>query len=301
MQNERVHRGITLMLTGVGGELFKDFWWLQDFPFYSRKRPNLERLYAVRIAPTGLDHTFLLEPYAEFSRNYATRFVQKLSDYVVDGNTQTYDQIYYRVKMRDLVGRFVSNHIRFLPCYAPYLEPTAASIGYHLPRRDRFFENFHRRTVTRYRPDVACIRTTQGGITVSSEPGAIVGDLYKYVGNKVFRLTRKLAEKTFKRRYATNVPTSPNLYAQLRQSGASRKALGRLKECGIIAPHCKIEEFKDSYLGRVVTLAMLLDWVGSEPVSLIGGTDTGSRALAACGASLDSRNEKEYVIHRNRL
>jgi hypothetical protein len=23
--------------------------------------------------------------------------------------------------------------------------------------------------------------------------------------------------------------------------------------------------------------------------------------LAACGASLDSRNEKEYVIHRNRL
>ncbi len=24
-------------------------------------------------------------------------------------------------------------------------------------------------------------------------------------------------------------------------------------------------------------------------------------ALAACGASLDSRNEKEYVIHRNRL
>jgi hypothetical protein len=23
--------------------------------------------------------------------------------------------------------------------------------------------------------------------------------------------------------------------------------------------------------------------------------------LAACGASLDSRNEKDYVIHRNRL
>jgi hypothetical protein len=26
-----------------------------------------------------------------------------------------------------------------------------------------------------------------------------------------------------------------------------------------------------------------------------------ARPLAACGASLDSRNEKDYVIHRNRL
>src|ERR1700734_3136684 len=33
-QRERRARGATLMITGAGGELLKDFWWLQDFPFY---------------------------------------------------------------------------------------------------------------------------------------------------------------------------------------------------------------------------------------------------------------------------
>src|SRR5205085_4578813 len=48
LQQDRAARGITLAISGAGGELFKDFWWLQDFPFYARKKPNLERLYAMR-------------------------------------------------------------------------------------------------------------------------------------------------------------------------------------------------------------------------------------------------------------
>ncbi len=275
MQSERVRRGITLMLTGVGGELFKDFWWLQDFPLYSRPRPNLERLYNMRMVPIPPEHAYLSEPYAEISRRYGARFVKRLSEYAVKGNTQTYDQIYYRVKMRDLIGRFISNHIRLLPCYAPYLEPSAASIGYHLPRRDRFFENFHRRNITHYSPDAARIRTTQSGITVSSEPSAVAGDLYKYLGNKGFRLARKAAEKMFKRRFSKNIPTSPQLYATMRRHEAAEKAVDRLREFGIIARHLKIEGISDGYLGRTISLAMLLEWIESRPVSIMSETAEG--------------------------
>ena len=276
MQSERVRRGITLMLTGVGGELFKDFWWLQDFPLYRCQNPNLKKLYTMRIAPIGLEHSYLSEPYAALSKSYASRFIERLSEYVAESNTQTYDQIYYRVKMRDLVGRFISNHIRLLPCYAPYLEPAAAAFGYHLPRRDRFFDNFHRRTITRFRPDVARIRTTQSGMTVSSEPGAIAKDLYKYIGNKGYRLARKVAEKAFQKRYSTNIPTSPTVYANLRQSGVARRALDRLKERGIIASDLNVEHTKDAYLCRVVCVSMLLDWIDSEPVGFLGGRNIGS-------------------------
>ncbi len=38
----RLHRGVSLKLSGEGGELYKDFWWLQDFPFYRKKRANLD-------------------------------------------------------------------------------------------------------------------------------------------------------------------------------------------------------------------------------------------------------------------
>lgn len=34
-QRERQKRNIDLIITGVAGELYKDFWWQQDFPFYT--------------------------------------------------------------------------------------------------------------------------------------------------------------------------------------------------------------------------------------------------------------------------
>ena len=54
VQRERVTRGITLMLSGNGGELYRDDWWLQDFPFYARKEANIERLCAYHLSPKTL-------------------------------------------------------------------------------------------------------------------------------------------------------------------------------------------------------------------------------------------------------
>src|SRR5208337_4346291 len=49
LQNSRKERGIDTMISGVGGELFKDYWWLHDFPFYSRKASNVEKFVNMRI------------------------------------------------------------------------------------------------------------------------------------------------------------------------------------------------------------------------------------------------------------
>jgi hypothetical protein len=259
LQRERVARGITLMVSGVGGELFKDFWWLQDFPFYARRRPNLSRLYSTRIAPVRPEHHYLTEAYAAVGYNYDNWYLQRLGKFTVKGNTQTYDNVYRSVKMPDLNGRFVSNHVKLLRCYLPFLEPEIAALGYRLPRSTRFFNRFHRQTITHYRPDIAALRTTEGGMTVSSERPMIAADISKYVLDRFSRLMKKCGEKVFHKRSAQSSPNDPGFAAAVRNSGAASKAFGKLNERGIIRGDLAFHDIKDSYMGNLITLAMLFE------------------------------------------
>jgi hypothetical protein len=259
LQRERVAREVTLMVAGPGGELFKDFWWLQDFPFYAKRRPNLSRLYSTRITPVEPVHGYLTDRYATIGRRYETWYLEQLRSYVVEGNTQTYDNIYRCVKMADVNGRFVSNHVQLLQCYLPFLEPQIAAVGYRLPRSTRFFNRFHRQTITRYRPDVAALHTTDGGMSVSSKAPLIAGDMGKYVVDKFSRLVRKFGERMFHRR-APQVSTKDSGFdAALRNCAATQKAFEDLRNRGIMRADVGLHDIKDSYLGNVLTLGMLFE------------------------------------------
>jgi asparagine synthetase B (glutamine-hydrolysing) len=266
LQHDRISRGVSLVMSGTGGELFKDFWWLQDFPFYCRRKPDLQRLYSFRIAPVELKHSYLSSRYRGLSHTYRQRLLEKLSALVVPGNTQTYDQIYYSFKMRDYAGRFLTNTSHLVPCYAPYLERGAVAYGYHLPRSSRFFNNFHRRTMTRLCPEAANIETTEGGVSASSSTLKIAADLSKYVANRFGRLTRKVGQKVLRRSYLRDQsPDHPDLYSHVRGIIAERKSLQHLKETQIIDNKTELKEIEDRYLGNILTLSMLLDAIESSP------------------------------------
>ncbi len=266
LQCDRLSRGISLVISGTGGELFKDFWWLQDFPFYSGKKPDLQRLYSFRIAPVELKHSYLADQYRGLSEDYRQRLLQKLSAFVVAGNTQTYDQIYYNFKMREYAGRFMTNTAHLVPCYAPYLESGAVAFGYHLPRSRRFFNNFHRQTMTRLCPEAAEVTTTEGGVSASSQIGKIAADVAKYAANKLFRVTRKVGQKVFKRSCLRDEsPDHPELYSHVRRIVAVRKSLERLKDQRIIEGKIQIEEIEDGYLGSILSLDMLLEALQNTP------------------------------------
>lgn len=264
VQEDRRRRGITLMISGVGGELFKDFWWLQDFPFYGWKRPDLAKLYVYRIAPKALRHDYIASRYQAISRNHLARFLIDAQRFVADRNTSTYDQLYYYVKMRDLVGRFVSNHISVLTPYAPYLEIHAARVGYHLPPTKRFFNRFHRELTTHYNAAVASIPTTEGGISVSSETLRLFCDLSRYTHDKFRRATHKLANRRIRKLRATT-PSSTQLGKLVRRNAETHNAFEQLKERGILNPAVTVDNLDDDYVGRVLTLGMLLSYLDEAP------------------------------------
>jgi len=160
-----------------------------------------------------------------------------------------------------VVGRLMSNHACLLHRYAPFLEPEIATVGYRLLRITRFFNSFHRRMTTRYRPTAARIRTSEGGMSVSSDPGSSAADLGKYVINRISRLARKLGQKIIGRRVLQRGSTSPAFACELRRCAATRKGFERLKDVGILRSEFALTEVEPSYRGNVLSLGMFLDWI----------------------------------------
>lgn len=268
LQRERVQRGITLMLSAAGGELYRDHFWLQDFPFYSQKKAHLERFCNFRLLPTDPDHLYLEGSYREVSCGYRRRFLHDLSEYEVAGNTQTYDRIIYRVRYREMIGRFVTNHTHVLRCYPPLMERDAVIYGYQLSRFSRFFDYYFRKTATKCLPQAARIRTTRGYVTLSSELPALAGDAYKYCNDKLIRVKRRLEQKYFDGRHRSCGNLDEPLerseqFSTLRRSKIMKLAVARLVDCSILNPAIRVEDMKENYLGTVLTLAMVMDRLDS--------------------------------------
>jgi hypothetical protein len=264
LQFERARRGVTLMVSAGGGELYRDHFWLQDLPCYSRKKANIERFCSLRLLPTDPNHSLLAGDYREISRGYRVRLVRDLSQYEVIGNTQTYDRIVYRVRYREMLGRYVTNHTHVLRCAMPFMERDAVMYGYQLPRTARFFDYYFRKTATRCNPEAARIRTTRGNTTLSSEVSTLASDVYKYTDDKLTRISRRIGQKYFKKNYRScgklDEPVGhPELFPKLRRSQVVKLAVARLQDAGILNPVLKIENMGDQYLGTTLTLGLVME------------------------------------------
>ncbi|MGH9503933.1 MAG: hypothetical protein ACRD20_13870 [Terriglobales bacterium] len=264
LQYERARRDITLMVSAGGGELYRDHFWLQDFPFYSRKKANLKRFCSFRLLPTDPDHSLLAAEYGEISRGYRSRLFEDLSQYEVAGNTQTYDRIVYRVRYRELLGRYVTNHTHVMRCAMPFMERDAVMYGDLMPRSDRFFDYYFRGKATNCNPQAARIRTTRGNVTLSSEFFPLAGDVYKYGADKLTRISRRIGQKYFKKSYRScgklDEPLGhPDLFSTLRRSQAVRQSASRLQDMGILNSALGVEDLGDQYLGTTLTLALVME------------------------------------------
>ena len=95
MQRERSTRGTELLVSGNGGELFKDFWWWQDFPFYGSRTPNLPRLLQYRMHPLRLVKGHLTPTAAEHYDQVIASTLRRMRRLATARNTETYDNIYF--------------------------------------------------------------------------------------------------------------------------------------------------------------------------------------------------------------
>ncbi len=258
LTRERQARGMTLILAGIGGELWKDILWLQDFPFLSGA-PDFERLYRTRMEPRA-------PSAAPFEASFATVFAAAKESYLGTMNKQfgglprtaAYDSVYAFLRIPYTAGPSVTAGIRMgVPTFSPLYDLEGALASMRKAPRERLFARWHRHTIARHAPEIATLRTDDG---LSAHGGAAaLADIPSYLGNKVLRAAQKIAQKFGLPDIRYLSLDDPRTLATARALALAAPALDRMRELHVLARGADAAQCGRALFDRLLTSAMTLD------------------------------------------
>lgn len=256
----RAEKGYDCYLTGDGGVMHKDWWWIQDIPFYKKKTVNFNKFYFQRIQYTreSVPWGIVLE---EQQRLLREKIIKELMRFKMPSNTQTYDTLYFNVNGKKISSNY-SIHSNYICSYAPLWELDLVRYSYHLPRRKRFFYSSMRNITTKASKDIARVPTNYG-TTASSEPLYICRDVF-FQGIDYFKKAcRMMSRKVFNKNFFVGNPVTWSAELDVRRLPIAQKALDYAIENGLIKDGIKLDDISYTLLGRLVQVFMLAQFMNS--------------------------------------
>lgn len=257
--------GAEIHVTGDGGVLHKDWEWIQDFPFYKRKRTNLPRFYRQRLAfnRDTRGAGWALRPQIDA---FPMATISRLSRYVRSTNSQTYDMLYYHVNGRRTVYYNANNQGVHL--YAPLLERDFVAYSYALPRYKRFFNNSIREMLSSEYPAIAKLPTVYG-TTAATGARYVIRDVGYQLIDYARRAIRMISRKLIGRTPMLESVISWDAGVQLRALDTSAQAVAYAKSIGVIADKESVNTLSRQHLDAVLQVFL---------VSRAGGVEMSANA-----------------------
>lgn len=257
--SKRNLRNIELAINGIGGGLYKEFYWIQDFPFYNKKKTNVSKLYDLRIRGIAFPLNVLGPKLTEYGKTYRNKIITKLEGLTKDTNTQSFDNILYKFKATNSAGHYIGAN-KWFNDYSVLLEPDLVRIGYGLNRGMRFFSRYHRKLITQNSPLLSKLKTN-GGLTASFLNRYMVLDSIFYIFDKAKRLLKQILRKLLRKNYFNKVDVNKDIYDRYRQTSYFLKNLELLKSLGFINKNLNKDKVPNEMVGKVLTLGMFISFL----------------------------------------
>lgn len=252
---------ISLHLTGDGGILHKDWYWIQDFPFYKRKTTNLRRFYSLRLKHR-LESSQVGSLIADELRTLEPRAISVLRKYSRETNTQTYDSLYYNVNGQRSV--YYNNTVHNVTIYAPLLEKDMVAYSYNLPRFLRFFNNSMRKLTTNQNRSAARVPTVYG-TTSSSEPHLVLRDLFFQGYGYFIRALRLLGRRFLGRTLFTEKVSSWSATEEIRNLTMAQNAVKYAVDSEFLSSTTSLAEISRKHLDFAVQMYLTAEIAGLLP------------------------------------
>jgi len=258
LTRERQLRGTTLVIAGIGGELWKDILWLQDFPFLSGS-PDFQRLYRTRLEPRApaeaqFDALFVSE-FAAAGQSYLSAMQERFGALP---RTAAYDSVYAFLRIPYTAGPSVTAGIRMgLPTFSPLYDLDGALASMHKPPRERLFARWHRRNIVRNAPEITKLRCDDGLSALSGL--ASMADIPSYLGNKVLRAAQKIAQRFGLPDIRHLSLDDPETLATARESPLTFPALDRMRQLHVLAHDADAAQCERALFDRLLTSGMTLN------------------------------------------
>lgn len=257
IQQERVARGMTLGIGGAGGELWKDFLWLQDFPRLGGP-PDFDRLYRRRFEPRPPSSSFLSRSFSDSFEAAAVNYLAEMkSRFGRLDRTHAYDAVYANLRLPFLMGPSIAAGINAgLPHFSPLLDREGINASMHRPRQERLFSRWHRLTIARMAPELIRVRTTEG---LSARTGiSTSADVPFYVADKVRRAAQKIAQQFNLPDVVRHSVEDPQTLTYGQRMTLSGDAIGRLIALGVVSAGVTADRLSRTALDRVLTAGLAL-------------------------------------------
>jgi hypothetical protein len=258
----RLARGVEVFSHGGGGELFRDHYVIQDFPFYGSSRVNYSRYYDFRMTPVPLPAAALSPKGQEILASLKSATIARFEKLRAPTNNESYDRIYFYLRSPEFYGHYFSSYINMgLDVVAPLLDFDSALSAMSLSPWGRFFFLWHRRTITEHCPKLAALPSAEG-FSASSEPLRMLRDLRAFGVTQARRAAKKVSQRlTGRARFHTVgafVADAPGFMGRLRASPHFKRAVERLAAAGVLAGDDAGPAVRDAQVGRVLTAGMFL-------------------------------------------
>jgi hypothetical protein len=263
----------TAYLTGDGGPRHKDWYWIQDLPFYRRRHTDVGRFYdqRIQVIRTSIPLGKRLESHY---RGLRSRMVSSMQPYVMQLNTQSYDSIGFHV-LGDLVKVKYSIHSRVVASYAPLWELELVRYSYHLPRKKRFYYNSMREIMTAHSKPLALTPTVYG-TTASSELRYLARDVVFQGIDYLKKATRLVGRSLLHRNLFVGQRTTWSGESDVRALAMTRDAMEYCVKEDLIGPNTRQDEVTYATLGRMIQIYLLAEKLQQWKASDLASSDATS-------------------------
>jgi hypothetical protein len=258
LTRSRQERGITLILAGIGGELWKDILWLQDFPFLSGP-PDLERLYRMRLEPRPVSAGPFAPPFAALFEAARGDYLATIKEHFgALPRTAAYDSVYAFQRIPYTAGPSVTAGIHMgLPTFSPLYDLEGALTSMRKPARTRLFARWHRENIARHAPEIAKLRTDDG---LSARHGlAALADMPSYLGNKALRGAQKIAQRFGLPDIRNLSLDDPSTLASALALPLAAQALDKMRAIHVLKPDVNTAQCGRALFDRLLTSGLMLE------------------------------------------
>jgi len=199
--NELKAENHSLALNGLGGELYRDFWWIQEV-LCSQKPANYERLVETRVLQYEYNNSVFSDKWRKEMKELSGLLKRKYMDTNAGMdlnnmyNTLQIDSIYFRQKIRRWAGRTISTSNQIIRAVAPLTLKKCLEAGMTIPPRYKRNGLLVRAVVERLYPKLAEENMLNGTPCQNLRPSNI-HKFFPLIPDIIRKGIRKVSQKAF--------------------------------------------------------------------------------------------------------
>jgi hypothetical protein len=245
--------GTDIEVGGVAGELYKNSFLNQDFPFYMCKRFNKNKFYNVKMNPEKLEKSL----FTREINNAQNIMKERILNNIFGKTSGKKHQVYFKAGVKVLQYRMntITNSSSFtIPILSPFAEIDVMPLAYNEKPWNLELNRWQRHEVSRYCPQIASIPTDRGTTLKDKKMSMLKEFLRTYLF--LFRMGISRVLKFKKRILIRNIN---NDFSKIREMEIFNIAIDTTREIGILNENVNSEDIPDSIADKLLTIALVFD------------------------------------------